>query len=58
MTEQPPDDRDPPGTVDVDAGTPGWVKAFGVVAILFLLAFVALHLAGGGFGHHIAEHMR
>lgn len=58
MTEQPPDDREPPVTLDGDTGTPRWVKAFGVVALLLFLAFVVLHLAGGGFGHHIAEHVR
>lgn len=58
MPEQSPDDHDPPATLDVDAGTPRWVKAFGVVAVVLILAFVVLHLAGGGFGHHIGEHMR
>lgn len=58
MTEYHPDDRDPPDTPDGDVGTPRWVKAFGIVAVLLLLAFVAWHLAGGGFGRHMAEHMR
>ena len=58
MTELPHDDRGPAAPSDVDAPTPRWVKAFGVVALLILVAFVALHLAGGGFGHHIAEHVR
>jgi hypothetical protein len=30
--------------------TPRWVKVFGVIAILLILLFVILHLAGGGFG--------
>ena len=31
-----------------DASTPRWVKVFGLIAIVTLLAFVLLHLAGGG----------
>ena len=59
MTQRPFDD---PGSGDRmdddDTGTPRWVKAFGIVALVLVLAFVVLHLAGGGFGHHIAEHLR
>lgn len=29
---------------------PRWVRVFGVVAILLVLAFVVRHLVGGGFG--------
>ena len=58
MTEPQPDDRLPPDAADGEAGTPRWVKAFGLVALVLLLAFVVLHLVGGGFGHHIAEHVR
>jgi hypothetical protein len=31
-----------------DNTTPRWVKVFGVIAIIVLVAFVLLHLAGGG----------
>ena len=32
-------------------GTPRWVKLFGVVALVLVLAFVVTHLSGKGFGH-------
>lgn len=35
-----------------DPGTPRWVKAFGIVAVILVLLFIALHLAGGGFRGH------
>lgn len=35
-----------------ETGTPRWVKVFGVIAIVLVVLFVILHLAGGGFGHH------
>jgi hypothetical protein len=28
------------------------VKVFGIIVIVLVLAFVILHLAGGGFGGH------
>jgi hypothetical protein len=31
-----------------DNATPRWVKVFGVMAFIVLIAFVVLHLAGGG----------
>ena len=31
-------------------GTPQWVKVFGIIAIILVVAFVILHLMGGGFG--------
>ena len=36
------------------AGTPGWVKAFGIAAIGAIVVFVILHLTGvfGGPGMH------
>ena len=58
MTEHPPEDLEPPVTLDDDADTPRWVKAFGIVALLLFLAFVGLHLRGGGLGHRIADHVR
>ena len=30
--------------------TPRWVKVFGIIVIVGILAFVIIHLAGGGFG--------
>jgi hypothetical protein len=39
---------------DVDVATPRWVKVFGIVAIVVLVLFVVLHLAGGGPGRHMA----
>jgi hypothetical protein len=37
-----------------DAPTPRWVRVFGIIAIIVLVAFVVLHLAGGGPGRHMA----
>ncbi len=31
--------------------TAGWVKVFGSIAVVLVIAFVALHLAGRGFRH-------
>lgn len=33
-------------------GTPRWVKAFGVVALVLVLLFLAVHLSGRGLGNH------
>lgn len=33
---------------DIGAGTPRWVKVFGVIALVVVLLFVALMLFGGG----------
>jgi hypothetical protein len=33
-------------------GTPLWVKVLGIIALLALVLFVILHLAGGGMGGH------
>jgi len=35
-----------------EAGTPRWVKVFGLIAIILVLVFVIVHLAGGGLGGH------
>jgi hypothetical protein len=35
------------------AGTPRWVKLFGVAAIMVVLLIVGIHLAGGGLGAHM-----
>lgn len=32
--------------------TPRWVKVFGAIGIVLLVAFVILHLTGHGFGGH------
>ena len=33
-------------------GTPSWVKAIGIVALLMLILLVILHLTGNGMGDH------
>jgi hypothetical protein len=35
-----------------DHKTPRWVRVFGIVALVLVLAFGVLHLAGGGFHGH------
>lgn len=32
--------------------TPRWVKVFGAIGLVLLVAFVILHLTGHGFGGH------
>ena len=32
--------------------TPRWVKIGGALAVVLVVAFAVLHLAGGGFRHH------
>lgn len=39
------DDQSPPPT-------PRWVYAFGIMAIVLILAFIISHLVGGGFRSH------
>lgn len=53
MAGHTPDDPGAAEDDSPDVGTPRWVKVFGAVAVLLLLAFVVMHLAGGGFGHHM-----
>lgn len=36
----------------LDIPTPRWVKVFGLVTIVVIVAFVILHLAGGGPRSH------
>ena len=31
---------------------PRWVKVWGALAVVLIVAFAVLHLAGGGFRHH------
>jgi hypothetical protein len=50
MTNLPPNpdsrsDRRP------NPGLPAWVKVAGIIVIILIVLFVALHLAGGGFHH-------
>ena len=33
--------------LNVDAPTPRWVKVFGIVTVVVIVAFVILHLVGG-----------
>ena len=35
------------------APTPRWVKVFAAIAVIVFVAFVILHLAGGGPGRHM-----
>jgi len=37
-------------------GTPRWVKVFGIIALVVVLAFVILLLTGGGAGHGPSRH--
>jgi hypothetical protein len=38
---------------DVGAPTPRWVKVFEIVAVIVIVVFALLHLAGGGPGRHM-----
>jgi hypothetical protein len=35
-----------------DAGIPRWVKVFAIVAAILAMAFIVMHLSGGGMMHH------
>jgi hypothetical protein len=49
----PQRDTDPNSDTGAEApGTPRWVKMFGIVAVILVLLFVILHLAGRGLGGH------
>jgi hypothetical protein len=37
---------------DETPGTPRWVKVFGIVAVILVLLFIALHVTGRGLGGH------
>jgi hypothetical protein len=41
-------------------GTPRWVKGFGILALLAIVAFAVLHAAAGGiehlFDHRMTDH--
>ena len=45
------DNPRPPSGRAAPPAMPTWVKMAVVVIIVLALAFVILHLAGGGFGH-------
>lgn len=57
-----PSDPDPSDTGDTDdtgmgpggesTSTPGWVRVFGIIAIVLVVVFLVVHLLGGGHGHH------
>jgi hypothetical protein len=34
------------------SGTPRWVKVFGLIALVLVVAFAIVHLAGGGMHGH------
>lgn len=35
-----------------DVGAPTWARTFAITVGILVLAFLALHIAGGGLGHH------
>ena len=37
-------------------GTPRWVKAFGIIALVLAVLFIVLQLAGVGGGHGPGRH--
>lgn len=41
----------PPGTAK-PTGIPRWVKIFAIAAVVLVLLFLVVHLAGGGMGNH------
>ncbi len=43
---------DEPRDTGNDTGTPRWVKVFGIIAVVLLVVFVIVHLAGGGLRGH------
>lgn len=45
-TDHPRPDRRP------TTGTPRWVKAFGITAVILVVLFFVLHLTGNGMGGH------
>ena len=58
MDGPPQADRDPEDALDIgrDGGsppsTPRWVLVFGAIAAALVVAFIVLHLMGGGFRGH------
>ncbi|MCA1566007.1 MAG: hypothetical protein LC803_10295 [Acidobacteria bacterium] len=46
------DDTDAGLDLVSSAGTPLWVKVFGIIAVVLILLFILLHLTGRGMGGH------
>jgi hypothetical protein len=46
------DDTQAGSDLESSAGTPLWVKVFGIIALVLILLFVILHLTGRGMGGH------
>ena len=44
-------DREPPASEGAPP-TPRWVKAFGVVIVILVLAFIVMHLTGNSLANH------
>jgi hypothetical protein len=42
-----------PSNTGAVAGAPRWVKTFGIVMLLLLVVFVALHMTGRQLGGHM-----
>jgi hypothetical protein len=42
---------------DQDAGTPGWVKVFGIIALVVVVLFAVTMFMRGPGGHGPARHM-
>lgn len=50
------DDSSGAGAVPHEAApppAPGWVKVVAVIGVVLIATFIAIHLAGGGVGHHM-----
>lgn len=45
-------DAEPGRGRGLTAGTPGWVKAFGVIVVALIVVVIIKHLSDGGLGHH------
>jgi hypothetical protein len=52
MTDPPLRTGSNSDSADEPPGTPRWVKVFGIIAVIFVLLFIVLHLAGRGLGGH------
>jgi hypothetical protein len=46
------DPRDPEPGNGERPPTPRWVKAFGLMIVILVLAFIVLHLTGNSLGNH------
>jgi hypothetical protein len=46
------DDTEAGSDLDSSAGTPLWVKVFGIIALVLVLLFIILHLTGRGMSGH------